>query len=106
MRDEREWVPVEVTWDEDLTDGNDEIAWDATPWEDDPLFDPRPRPSYPALPPHFARAPRALDASARPVDPGQRRRDDRARPKRQKADAHLSKRKRKKLRAWEVGDDE
>ena len=103
MQDDREWVQVEVTWDEDLADASDDIEWDTRPWEHDPLYDPRPRPIYPALPPGFAYPARVPD---RLPSAGGKRRDERARPKRQRADAQLSKRKRKKLRAWEIEDED
>ena len=99
MQDEREWVQVEVTWDEDLADTSDDIEWDEQPWLGESLYDPRPRPVYPPLPPGFS-------FPARMPEPGGKRRDDRTRPKRQKADAQLSKRKRKKLRAWDIEDED
>lgn len=106
MQDDREWVQVEVTWDEDLADAGDEIAWDQTPWEDQPLFDPRPQPIYPAMPPHFAPAARGIAPAPRQPDMIGGRRDERSRPKRQKPGTHLTKRKRKKLRAWDIEDEE
>ena len=98
MHDEQEWVPVEVTWDEDLADADETLDWDERPWLGESLYDPRPRPSYPPLPPGFV-------FSTRLPDDGGKRRPDRDRPKRQKADTHLSKRKRKKMRAWEIEDE-
>lgn len=98
MHDEQEWVQVEVTWDDDLPDTDGELDWDERPWLLDPLYDPRPRPTYPPLPQGFVFSTRMPDDSAR-------QHPDRNRPKRKKADAQLSKRKRKKLRAWEIEDE-
>ena len=97
MHDEHEWVPVEVTWDE----GRDqaEIEWDTTGWDDDPLFDPKP-------PPLSRLALERYLASAQRVDNRTERRGERARPKREKERSPVTKRRRKKMRAWEIEDEE
>lgn len=98
MNDERVWVPVEVLWDEGL---GEEIEWDETGWEDEPLFEPRPRPllQFLAEPQRRALPAPRSDAGARPraVEKGPRRKD--------REGAHLTKRRRKKLRAWELEDE-
>lgn len=95
MQDEREWIQVEVTWDED---NDEELEWDSRGWEDDPLYDPKPQPltrvgleQYPG--------------SARRIDDRTERRGERAKPKREKERPPMTKRKRKKMRAWDVEDD-
>ena len=96
MQDEREWVQVEVTWDEDNDD--EELEWDTRGWEDDPLYDPKPpQPTLVALEQFFS--------SAQRFDNRTERRAERAKPKREKERSPMTKRKRKKMRAWDVEDD-
>jgi hypothetical protein len=97
MQDEREWVQVEVTWDEDESDEG--LEWETRGWEDDPLFDPKP-------PPLSRVAVEQFLTSARRFDSRVEQRGERARPKREKERSPMTKRRRKKLRAWDVVDDE
>ena len=72
MQDEREWVQVEVTWDEDNDD--EELEWDSRGWEDEPLYDPKPQ--------QLTRV--ALEqylSSARRIDDRTERRGERALPR-------------------------
>ena len=95
MQDEREWVQVEVTWD---NDEDDEVEWDSTGWEDDPLFDPRPQPLSRLAVERYL-------ASSQRIDNRTERRAERAKPKREKERSPMTKRRRKKMRAWDVEDE-
>lgn len=95
MQDEREWVQVEVTWDDDQ---DEEIEWDSRGWEDDPLFDPKPQ--------QLSRlAVERYLATIQRDDTRTERRTERERPKREKDRSPMTKRRRKKLRAWDVEDE-
>ena len=113
MHDEREWLPVTSPWDDEddesvewvpvepvlIDDDEDEpIEWDSRGWEDAPLFgDPpiRRTPFYPA--------PYTQTAPSPPRREGERR--PRAKAKPQKDPDQLTKRRRKKLRAWDIEDE-
>jgi hypothetical protein len=95
MQDEREWVQVDVTWDDD---SDEEIEWDSSGWEDDPLYDPKPR--------TLSRA--ALEqylTSTQRIDGRTERRSEKAKQKREKERSPMTKRRRKKMRAWDVEDE-
>jgi hypothetical protein len=97
MQDEREWVRVDVTWDEDHDD--EELEWDSSHWVDEPLYDPKPQ--------QLSRlAFEQYIASAQRFDNRSVQREERAKPKREKERSPMTKRKRKRMRAWEVEDDE
>ena len=96
MQDEREWVQVEVTWDENM---DEEIEWDTRGWEDDSLFDPKPQPlSRLAVERYLATIQRTDDRTER--------RTERTKPKREKERSPMTKRRRKKMRAWDVEDED
>jgi hypothetical protein len=96
MQDEHEWVQVDVTWDDD---DDEEIEWNSTGWEDEPLFDARPQPLSRLAVERYL-------ASAQRIDNRTERRTERAKPKREKERSPMTKRKRKKMRAWDVEDED
>jgi hypothetical protein len=97
MQDEREWVQVEVTWDDDNDD--EDLEWDTRGWEDDPLFDSKPAPlSRGALEQYLT--------SAQRIDSRNEHRGERTKPKREKERSPMTKRRRKKMRAWDVDDED
>lgn len=97
--DDREWVQVEVTWDEGHDD--EPLDWDANGWALDPLFDPRPLPPRPPYPLAERR-----DWPPQPFESQDQRRRERRGPKRKQPSPGLTRRKQKRLRAWEIEEDE
>jgi hypothetical protein len=96
MQDERDWVQVDVTWDDDE---GEELEWDSRGWEEEPLFDPKPQAlSRVALEQYLT--------LARRIDSRTERRGEQAKPKREKERSPMTKRRRKRLRAWDVESEE
>ena len=90
-----EWVPVELPWDDE---DEEELEWDARGWDAEPLFGDRRVRGTPMYP-----VPYGEPAPAAPRREGERR--HRSKTKTQKDPGQLTKRRRKKLRAWDLDDE-